>query len=396
MKAACVALAVLAGLVTLGCRANQGRELLERELRHQEDHIYHLEDKLRCAEEMIAALEDENHSYRHGGAPLVVPAQPHERRVDEPSPRRPRGGEPAAGERSPSSGDLKPPEIKLEGAEQAPPFRGPPEFSPPDPSKPEGENPGPVLPRVPAQSASASGVSPRPAAAAPPAPKLEEIEDFEVTAITINPELTGPWNADGLGGIEGVRVVVEPRTAAGHVVPVPGKVSIVLMDPAVEGAAARVARWDFGLQDTADYFGRVASGGMQFDLRWPQRPPSHPLVTLHVRYTSGDGRKLDAELPLNLAGGPATKGAAVAAEAPAATRTPPSAGGRTWTRSKQSPARPLTPRIVTEPIPEATVPRATIRNARVPADPAGELPQAAETPPAAPRSARLPEWAPYR
>ena len=402
MQAARLTTAVVVCLALVGCRTNRAQELLERELRHQEDHIYHLEDKLKSAEEMIAALEQQHDGHAHGTTSGATS-------TDRPSSSRtrlwgtestPRTTEPRGSELP--NEELRPPQIKLEGAEQAPPFRGLPEYAPPDPSRPEGENPGPAMPlRIPALPTATGDAKSAEAPSDSSTATDTELTDLQVAQITLNPELTGPWNADGVAAVDGVRVVIEPRASGGQIVPVPGKVSIVLMDPALEGSAARVARWDFSLPDSADHFGRVPSGGMQFELRWPQRPPSSAIVSLHVRYTTSDGRKLDAELPLNLAGGPIPKTAELGTPMRVSSPSPSMPGPRgSWTRSKQPAPRPLTPRIVTEPvIPHDTTssdaaPRATIRDARVPDDRSPQ--REASVPPTEPRAARRPEWAPYR
>jgi hypothetical protein len=108
--------------------------------------------------------------------------------------------------------------------------------------------------------------------------------------------LTGGHNVDGHAGDEGVMVVVEPLNAAGDLIEVPGEISIVVLDPAIEGEAARVARWDFNSKEAAGYLKRTPMGdGLHFDLRWPHSPPVHRVLNLHVRYTTADGRRLQAE-----------------------------------------------------------------------------------------------------
>ncbi len=55
------------------------------------------------------------------------------------------------------------------------------------------------------------------------------------TQLVINTRLTGGMDRDGHDGDEGILVVFEPRDAAGNLVKWPGKVSVVAMDPALEG-----------------------------------------------------------------------------------------------------------------------------------------------------------------
>jgi len=71
-------------------------------------------------------------------------------------------------------------------------------------------------------------------------------------------------------------VVVEPRDRTGRTVDAPANMSVVVIDPALEGNAARVARWDFTVAETAaelqvnlwTAYNQVRDG------RWP--PPTKP------------------------------------------------------------------------------------------------------------------------
>jgi hypothetical protein len=120
--------------------------------------------------------------------------------------------------------------------------------------------------------------------------------DEVITQITLNRKLTGGHNVDGHPGDEGVMVVVEPLNAAGDLVEVPGPVAIVVLDPAIDGDAARIARWDFTSQEAASHIKRTPLGdGLHFDLRWPHSPPVHRVLNLYVRYTTADGRRLQVE-----------------------------------------------------------------------------------------------------
>jgi hypothetical protein len=89
----------------------------------------------------------------------------------------------------------------------------------------------------------------------------------------------------------------------------PGDVSIVVVDPALEGRASKIARWDFDAEEAAKRVRRNRDGAaMQFELPWPKQP-EHSDLRLFVRFTTYDGRKLEANLPIEvqLAGGTWTK-----------------------------------------------------------------------------------------
>ena len=133
----------------------------------------------------------------------------------------------------------------------------------------------------------------RPAApeAIPPPPA-----DTKVTHIFLNPLLTGGVDFDRQLGDEGLSIVLEPRNAADEYVPVAGAVSVVVLDPAKEGEAARIARWDFTLTATQQKL-QTASGakGIHLEMPWPASPPTANQLKLFVRYETADGRPLQSE-----------------------------------------------------------------------------------------------------
>ncbi|HVA50360.1 MAG TPA: hypothetical protein VNH11_28655 [Pirellulales bacterium] len=258
----CAVAACLA--VAIGCRSNVGKELLERENLSQENEIYQLQDLVDEYQTRLDSCQRENESLlaelgrsRTSGKPPVRPA-------DEPAPP-----------------------VVEPGA--AVPYEGAPVIAPPDPLVPEGEH-------------LAKKRSGRAKAASVPGGRLRKAStrrgpiDQVVMQITLNRKLTGGHNVDGHPGDEGVMLVIEPLNAAGELVEVPGEVSVVILDPALEGEAARIARWDFKTEDAAAHVKRTPLGdGLHFDLRWPHSPPTHRVLNLYVRYTTADGRRLQVE-----------------------------------------------------------------------------------------------------
>lgn len=262
----CAAAACLALLC--GCRSNVNRELLERELLAQENQIYQLQDQVDEYESRLDSCQRENDAL-----------------LGELGRARTSGKRPAVR----ATDELSPPVVEPGTGEAVLPYDGLPLISPPDPKVPEGDHM--------AKDATAAGKKGRPGAA-----RLHKASDRHgpidqlVEQITLNRKLTGGHNVDGHPGDDGVMVVVEPLNAAGDLVEVPGEISIVVLDPAVEGEAARVARWDFNAQEAAGHLKRTPMGdGLHFDLRWPHSPPVHRVLNLYVRYTTADGRRLQVE-----------------------------------------------------------------------------------------------------
>lgn len=349
------AFAFLSLIALSGCRQNHAaRELLERELRLQEDRIYQLE----------AQLEDTRRELDHAsGKPfsrsplgtdcpmpgmtilesppaVVVPAP-----VIRSTPTPPPSSKPTVVP-PPSSGTFAPPTIELPPQTppektQAAPYSGPPTISPPSPDVPEGlpsrrgttgsPTTTPTVPKEPLPSTPPNipppfknmsspkflppGSKPQrldPSAATEltptdaVAPALED--DRRVKSITLSRATRG-INLDGKAGDDGVLVVVEARNAKGEVIPTTGEASIVLIDPAAPGDAARYARWDFGRDDAAPLYRAATAGGgagFYFELPWPDAPPTHSRLKLFVRFMAGEQQlQIDRDLNVHLGDGAA-------------------------------------------------------------------------------------------
>jgi hypothetical protein len=133
--------------------------------------------------------------------------------------------------------------------------------------------------------------------------------DAEVERIILNPGMTGEVNTSGKPGAGVLNVVIEQRDARGSRVLAPGDISIAVVDPAIEGDAGRIAKWNFEADKIAQYVRRNHDGGsLRFELHWPT-PPEHSDLRLFVRFTTFDGRRLEANLPIEaqVAGGERTK-----------------------------------------------------------------------------------------
>ena len=124
----------------------------------------------------------------------------------------------------------------------------------------------------------------------------------QVAAIALNRMLTGGMNTGDGDGDQGLLVVVEPRDRAGRTIDAPAEIIVVVLDPALEGEAARVARWDFSAAETAAMFRRTgAAAAIHLTTTWPGDPPKHNKLRLFVRYVTADGRKLQADAPIEVA-----------------------------------------------------------------------------------------------
>ncbi|HEX5444366.1 MAG TPA: hypothetical protein VFW87_11075 [Pirellulales bacterium] len=268
-------------LLAAGCRTNPRQELIEQEHRFLEDKIWQLSGLIDEYEQQLDSCQRENEALLRELGDLRSPNR-----------RRPAS----------RNDKLAPPVVEdVEAGSFEPPV-----IAPPDPSIPEGIAPGEGDFEIVEADEPASGPTIGRADAGLANRRLSahgqsEPQDEVVTQITLNRKLTGGHNVDAKPGDEGVMVVVEPLNNAGELIEVPGAVSIVVLDPALEGEAARVARWDFSSREAAGHLKRTPLGdGLHFDLRWPHSPPTHRLLNLYVRYTTADGRRLQVEKQIDI------------------------------------------------------------------------------------------------
>ena len=114
------------------------------------------------------------------------------------------------------------------------------------------------------------------------------------------PGLNGGIDAEGQPGNEQLSVVIEQRDGQDGRVLAPGDVTIVVVDPALPKSRARIGRWKFDADEVAQHVRRNRDGGsLHFELPW-STPPEHSDLRLFVRFTTYDGRRLDASLPIEV------------------------------------------------------------------------------------------------
>ncbi len=277
------ALVALVGIA--GCRhADLNRELVERELRLQEDELYRLHDEIAKSENLLEAAERKNEvlerelqQARAGGAvaPEVLPTMP----PAPPDPTRDRAPRPDSGV---PPLELAPPKVEVPG------LQGPP---PSAPGRTSWNSTRGVR--------SASFEEPIDEPAGAPDGDPHDAADGRVAKIVINRRLTGGYNADHRLGDEGITVVIEPRNSDDRIVDRPGDLAIVVVDPALSTEEGRVARWDFRAAEIQKLLGKSAeSDGIHLEVPWPERIPSHERLMVFARFTTADGEIHEASQPI--------------------------------------------------------------------------------------------------
>lgn len=245
-------------LSAAGCRSDANRELLERELRDEEDQIYALQDQCTKLHAQLEACERDNAEFKGGNAPVGPGRETIPPRVAPPPPV-----------------EIPIPKIDLGTPESAPP--------PPPPKSPENGS-GSQARRGTARPASLSSEPPGP-----------------IERLAINRLMTGGHSFSGKPGDDGVLVVVSPRDASGAATPAAGAISIVVIDPEQPDSAARIARWDFSAPEAAAHYHQgPLVDAYHFELLWPNRPPEHGELKLFVRLTTTDGRHFEDSQPVHV------------------------------------------------------------------------------------------------
>lgn len=270
--AACVA------IVLAGCRSDLSQQLLERELRYQEDQIYQLQDELhqKCAS--LDSLSSEN---------LLLRRQLGVKPGD--SLGRPRGGP-----TRPASPPGIPPAIQIPEAIQAPSPAAAPlapptlDNIPPLPVKPSSA-PEPSPLSLPEPTAAVA-----PQSVAVPVAYDEPLADGRPVRLVVNTSATTRFDDDGDGRCDGIALTVEPRNAAEKLVPAPGEVSIIAFDTA--DPTTPLATWSMPAEQATTHFRPTTRlRGLHFPLRWTGLPPTGDHVRIVVRITGPEAAVLETD-----------------------------------------------------------------------------------------------------
>jgi hypothetical protein len=272
-------------------RVNQ--QLWERELRLQEDCIYRLKWQLEDAQRQLddantrlGSSTKENNILRDSVGPDLTAPIPSTSSGRPDAPRLP----PA-----PNQQGLP----NIQQGQEFIPGSTPPTTTPPKPGgtsirSPELRGPSvkPASLTTPVDSKDLSGN--------PLRPSERMNADAEVERIVLNTAHTGGLNSDGKAGDDMLSVAIEQRDTKDQRILAPGDLSIVLVDPALDGSEAKLGRWNFDSDEVARHVRRNRDGASyQFELPF-QTHPAHSDLRLFVRFTTFDGRRLETNLPIEV------------------------------------------------------------------------------------------------
>jgi hypothetical protein len=275
----------VAVLLATGCKSDLNQQLLERELRYQEDQIYYLQDELAEKQSKLASVDHENTSLRRqlgvDAGDNLAPS-----RSSRPSTSRVRPAAPI------------PPARELPEVSPLPaPRGGPPvDFAPPTL---EGV---PVLPDEPFVPPRSSDLSLPPAAASidpaarPINPMPERREPALVRASYDEPASAEPVRlvikprAD-MAGPHGLAVALEPRDARERLASgFASDLVVTAYDASLPPGAPPIGRWTIPASDTQSRFRPTGRHrGIALDLPWQGASPAGDHVRLLVQAATATG-----------------------------------------------------------------------------------------------------------
>ncbi|MFM9196312.1 MAG: hypothetical protein ACKOWG_11335 [Planctomycetia bacterium] len=297
----------------LGCKSDLSQQLLERELRMQEDQIYQLQDELQNASHQLDRTARENTSLKRqlgfadgdaatggrrspaaaGPAPAAAPKP----LLAPPAIEVPGVGSPA-GQAAPAPATLPPPEVvappRLDGV---PPLPSGPRFPGAAAEPPASVVPVSATEPVAGEPPAGDGARQAGAASGRPLSREESLADAgQITHIVINPARTECFDGNGDGVSDGLAVVLEPRDGDERLVTAAGDLVLAVFEASGPPGAAPVARWEIPAQEALAHFRRTSRNrGLHFVLRWPGAPPQGDHVRVHAVLTTFEAASFETD-----------------------------------------------------------------------------------------------------
>jgi hypothetical protein len=308
MKAWHLATVGLVCLAAAACRSNPEIRALEVENRNLEDKKFALEDQVRDLEQQLKRKDQTLEKLQRAAEKEKAAGEAPRRRTspnESEAPPAIRGPQLTPGpESSTSRPSANGPRLDIPNVELPDPSLLLPGESEP-PAKPRPSVPPAEPKKLPAESKSARTLPEErrfdPAVVAASAVVVENVDSSRVAKIALDQRATGGRNLDHRPGDDGVCMLIQPRDAEGRAMTAAAPISVVALDPGLPGEAARYARWDLTAEQAAQFYRRGPQGeGFWLELPWPKAPPLHQRLHLFARYTTSDGRKLEADREIDV------------------------------------------------------------------------------------------------
>jgi hypothetical protein len=124
----------------------------------------------------------------------------------------------------------------------------------------------------------------------------EKVTDTRVVELAFHPSLSRALNLDDRPDDDGLYLVLQPKNERGQMVPVAADLTIIALDPAREGKAGQVGRWDYSAAEVQSKLRPIGhEQGIHFQLPWNGPDPSADRVIVFGLYKFPDGRQVMGE-----------------------------------------------------------------------------------------------------
>ncbi|GIX00174.1 MAG: hypothetical protein KatS3mg111_3506 [Pirellulaceae bacterium] len=310
-------------------------ENMAAEIRELEDQLYEYDHEYRVLEQQLAALRAENQRLRElaNSASSAVPSRSSRNGVTDNS------GSPPAATTTPSEPGRLPSILHRNGQDQQQPQETdefdleslePPKIEPGEPTAGPSDDQAQHAPtgipedvhdplatestRIALPGTLASGrttlgqlaplnASPRSSDTADTIADAPEVVDQRVTELAFHPNLSRAANFDDELDDDGLYLVLQPLNVDGQFVPAAADLAVVILDPAREGNAARLGRWNYSAHEVKQLMRTAGSdAGIHLTLAWTNQSPLADRVIVFARYTFADGRQVIGEKTFFVAG----------------------------------------------------------------------------------------------
>lgn len=123
---------------------------------------------------------------------------------------------------------------------------------------------------------------------------MQQPLDQRMTEITFVRPFSIALDLDGQPGDDAVRLVLQPRNAAGEFLPLPAELMISVIDPEIQDQSGRIGIWKYSPEQVADAIRKQGNAkGIHIDISLEGKVPAGKKVLVFVRYQTADGRRVE-------------------------------------------------------------------------------------------------------
>ena len=131
----------------------------------------------------------------------------------------------------------------------------------------------------------------------------DQITDRRIVELAFHPTLTRAIDVDDHPDDDAVYLVLQPKNERGQVVPEVAELTIIVLDPAREGDAAKMGRWQYSASEVQSKFQPIGSEqGIHLQLPWNGPDPTADRVIVFALFKFTDGRQVMGEKEILVSG----------------------------------------------------------------------------------------------